>query len=46
MQKQLGLHSPYFESDLLAMFSDRESNIITDIMDDRLEIEFPRTRFG
>lgn len=42
MQKQLTLHSPYFEPDLLAMFSDRESNIISDILEEKLEIEFPK----
>lgn len=38
MQKQLINQSPYFEPDLLAMVSDRENNIITDIMEEKLEI--------
>lgn len=46
MQKQLGTQSPYFEPDLLAMFSDRENNILSDIMEERLEIEFPKIRLG
>lgn len=36
MQKQLNIQSPYFESDLLAMVSDRENNILADIMDEKL----------
>jgi hypothetical protein len=28
------------------MFSDRENNILSDIMEERLEIEFPKIRFG
>lgn len=46
MQKTLGMQSPFFETDLLAMVSDRENNILSDIMEERLEIEFPKIRFG
>jgi hypothetical protein len=42
MQKQLNSHSPYFESDLLSMVSDRENNILSDIMEEKLEIEMPK----
>jgi hypothetical protein len=44
MQKQLSAHSPFFEADLLSVFAQRENNILTDIMDSRLEVEVHKTR--
>lgn len=44
MQKQLNLQSPYFESDLLSMVTERNNNILTDIMDSRLEVEQHRPK--
>jgi hypothetical protein len=38
MQKQLNFQSPHFEPDLLTMVADRHNNILSDIMDNRLEV--------